>query len=266
MSRLLRLFGLLILGLALVVPTSTAGDKDKKDDKKEVTKDEKKDDKKDEKKDDKKDEKKDDEKKVEKKAKEKFVYGSTFKGKVKSLDANSPRDFTVEWITKVPNPDGQRRLTDLNRQLQQQTINFQREKNLQQRQNIAQQIAQTKADIFKVQQKDLYKDQGKDVQLRAAENIKVVTSSPPIDYDEKGNLRKYTQAELTKMRNPYLTGYTSEWDVVRKGQWVEVYLAKTATAPAKGTKGKKDDLDDVGAQARQEVVGLVILAEPQQGK
>lgn len=251
MSRLLRLLGLLLLGMALAVPTPAGEKGQNQDDKKDEKKDAKK---------------KIDDDRTKPKAKEKFGYGYTFSGKIKSLDPNSVRDFTVERVDKttVPDKGGHQRLFDLKKQLAEQQFNLAREKNPQNRPNILKQIAQTNAEIAKVQ---LWKVEEKrsDVQLRAADDIKVSWYHPPIGYDEKGNVRKYTAEDLKRMKSEHLPGYKAEdgWEAVRNGQTVQVYVAKPP-APAKGTKGKKDDLDDVAAQARQEVVGITILAEPQQ--
>src|SRR5438552_1472193 len=107
---------------------------------------------------------------------EKLVYGVHFSGKLTQMDPNSTKDFTVQVTTKVAelNQGTVNRMQDLQRQLLQQQQAAATARNLQQRQqalnqqqNILNQMAQAKRDLYK------YKDVSQDYKLRAAENVKV---------------------------------------------------------------------------------------------
>jgi hypothetical protein len=75
--------------------------------------------------------------------------------------------------------------------------------------------------------------------------MKVRTLSPPVDYDDKGNVKKYTAKELKKLRGKgNLPGYPADFDSLREGQAVKVYLAKPKAAKKKaGKKGKANKKD-----------------------
>jgi hypothetical protein len=261
MQRIVRLSGLLLIGLTLIVP-SFAGDP-KKDDKKPADPEKKKD-------------AKGKDEPAKDKDEEKVVYGVHFTGRLTQLDPNSQKDFTVQVTTKVAELDqGQvNRMADLQRQMLQQQQSAatartlqQRQQALNQMQNIQNQMLQARAAMYR------YKDVNTDYKLRAGDKIKVRSVQPPVDYDEKGNLKKYTAEELKALRGTSgLPGYTAEYDSLRAGQVVHVYLAKNAHYGKGGEKKgaekkakKVDELDDETAlQARPEVVMIMIIQEPVQ--
>lgn len=88
-----------------------------------------------------------------------------------------------------------------------------------------------------------------EVELEAADDVKVRLSSPPPKYDDKGNPRRYTQAELRRMRDSL--GYLADFDALKSGQTVHVSLVK----PRPGARAK-------GAPEPKPVIGtILILAE-----
>jgi hypothetical protein len=213
------------------------------------------------------------EKKAEKK--EKLVYGANFTAKLKEMDANSQKDFTLEMKIPVPNPQGIQDLANAQnswaqRQAQIQQAFFQN-KNFQQRArdlfNLQQQIQRDYPRL----QANTMKLESKDFKVRAADNIRVRAIAPPLDYDDKGNVKKYTKKELEALKGPdkKLPGYTAEYEALHAGQIVHVYLAKNEANPVKG-KGAKagggiklNPDDDAGiGEHRPQVVMIVILAEP----
>jgi hypothetical protein len=272
MTGLIRLSGLLILTLAFIVP-SFAGDENKatkkekgKTDATAAQKD----------KTDDTDEKKGDKKGKDKEEKEKFTYNKNFYliGKMTQMDPNSQRDFTLQ--VKVPELDQGtvNRLNQLQQQLAQQQQQYLQARDLNGKRNAANAIRNTQIEMVKAQA-NLYRPKDVDVKLRAAENVKVRWKDPPPDYDDKGNLKKYTPAEKKALMDPGLPGYRGEIDGLRTGQIVQVFLAKSHSYMKYNTKGKGipkgipkkakkvEDDDETGVQDRPEVLVLVILAEPQ---
>ena len=232
----------------------------------------------------------DTEKKTEKK--EKLVYGASFPGKLKEMDANSQKNFTVEVQIPVPNPDGQRNLFNAQQNWQRRQFDISRNRN---RAQAAQQMQQLQFDIAREMPKlqaGLVKMEPKDVKLQAAENMRVRTVNLPLDYDEKGNVKKYTKKELEELRGPEknLPGYKAEFEALRAGQYVQVFLAKNEKNPVPKAKGAKGGAKDGGAAAlpppggggagkaaklpgdddvnigeqRPSVVMIVIVAEPKE--
>jgi hypothetical protein len=213
-----------------------------------------------------------DEEPEKKEKKEKLVYGVRFQGKLKEMDANSQKEFTVEVQTTVPNPQGFQALAQAQANWQQRQINLFRQNNPRQRAIDAANLQRDIARDLPKLKAGCYKTQPYDVKLRAADKMRVRTLFLPIDYDDKGNVKKYTKKEKEALRGPdkSLPGYTSEMEALHAGQTVMVYLAKGQANPVpnskKGAKGAAklnpdDDAGDIGDQ-RPEVVMIVIMAEP----
>jgi hypothetical protein len=253
----MRCGGMFLLLIAFILPTY-AGE-DKKGDVKKKDGDNKKTDVKKKEGDD----KKGDEPKVEK-----LVYGRVFNGKLTQIDPKDQSEFTVQVTYKVtePNRDAHIRLGQLQVQLAQQQARLKTVRNAQEQQQVLREISTTQGQIVQTQ-RDLYrsKDVTQDFKLKAAQTMHVRLPAPPPEYDDKGDLIKFSAKELKERKGPLnLPGYTGTRGDLKPNQLVTVYLAKDA-APAKtvSPKGKKiDDLADL-ALTRPEVVMILIVREPQ---
>jgi hypothetical protein len=248
-----RIFGVLIV-LALLVPSWAQDAKDKPaKDKKEAVKDKKKTDPKVKPKEDGEPE-------------EKVKYGGTLLGKLKQMEANSQKDFTltVTIYLKEPDPGQQQNLINLNNQLRNQIaqlnqyiLNKDRNNAIATQNAIAQtrvQIAQTQNLLFRK------KEVSQDFELRAADTVKVRSNFPPVEYDDKGNLKRWTAKELKALKgNSKLPGYPAEYDALRPGQGIQVYLAKAL--PTKSPKGLKTE--EPMETMRPDVVMILIVQEAQ---
>src|ERR1700736_2007515 len=102
MNRLIRCMGMLMLSLALLVPTITAQEK-KADDKKAT------------------DEKKVDKKDVKAKAKPKIDWGTTIDAKLIAVDTANETEFTIQlqYKTAEANPAGQQQVIQAQQQIAQ---------------------------------------------------------------------------------------------------------------------------------------------------
>ncbi len=257
-----------LLVLALALPGYAADEKKdakkKKDDVEEKDKD-----KKGAKKKDKDDEEGNEKAKARKEA-EKLLTGPSFIGTLTKMSGNSQKDFTVQLTFKYReiNQQAVAQYAQQQAQLRQRYVQALQNRNPYQRQ---QQLAQIQAEMARVPQ-NLYsiKEIKKDIDLKAADDIKVRTLQPPIDYDDKGNVKKYTAKELKELKGTgNLPGYTAEFDSLRNSQIVKVYLKKGAVAPnkkamKKGKKKKKDDEDDDEDLdvEKPEAVLVIVLQEP----
>jgi hypothetical protein len=272
----MKRIGLLIAlfaGLILVLPPITAQD-GKKDADKAQKKDEKSDKKDDEKKDDKKDpEKKDDEKKDSKKEEKKKkpiekmpAYGQVIRTKILSVNGASNRDFTIELQEVDP-----KKVLDLNNwkaqrtsQLAQQQFNASTQKDVNQR---IQQLANYQRDLLNFQNEAAKRStqiySTKPLEVRGHEDAKVRTLFLPVQFDDQGFPKKWTEKEKKEFRGETLIpGYPSDFDQIKSGQVIDLYLFKKP-APAKGEPKKKKGPDDdpmpmVGAP---EFILLVIITE-----
>lgn len=107
----------------------------------------------------------------------------------------------------------------------------------------ARQLYQLQIDIAN-NQRNLYtaKEKHQDVHFLPADSLILRSAQPPLAFDDKGNPRKYTKAELDELKgaDPKLPGYKSEWDQLRTGQIVTVTGARKKDA---ADKPKVKDLD-----------------------
>jgi hypothetical protein len=105
------------------------------------------------------------------------------------------------------------------------------------------------------------------VEVKTAEALKVRTATPPVEYDSKGNLKRWTAKELQALRGASrLPGFPAEFDKVRMGQIVELYVAKApatkrSPAAAKAKKQEAED-EDLADYPRPEVLMIVVVMEP----
>jgi hypothetical protein len=181
--------------------------------------------------------------------KEKLEYGQTFVATVASVSGNSQKEFTVK-ISYTYRELNQQAYLSYQQQLAQRQLQVQIARTPQQRQQALIQLAQLQQPRNLVNVKTV----NKDVELRAADEVKVRSLNPPIDYDDKGNVKKYTKKELAELKGPdkTLPGYTAEFESLAPNQVVKIYLAKEKAAPKKpmkikpkkGKKEKKADADD----------------------
>ncbi|GEM_PF-2892009 len=241
---------LLFAVTAFVLPGLTAQDKD--DAKKDVEKKDAKDDKKG---DDKKDEKKDDTaKKTSGKAKtidpeeEKILKGTfpKIRALIKNMDPNSAGEIAVQLPFRY-------------RPKEQAAYQW------------YQQQLQLKSPPYQIQM-ELKKKLGEAnvIEVRAGTGMKVRTAFFPMEYDNKGNLKRPTQKEKKAMiGNSKLPGYPAQFDALKTGQIVDLYLTKVPTAKktagaAKDNKKKNldDDFDDTAL--KPEVMMIVVIYEAPQ--
>jgi hypothetical protein len=176
---------------------------------------------------------------------DKVEYGQVVTGKLKQLDANSQRDFTVTLM--LPDPKKIYNVEVWMRQnigayqaqqtigLARQQVDIARSGNVVSRQQALFQyqrslaqfnftLAQRQMQLAQKMEPEIYSP--RDYELRAADNIKVRTGSPPTEYDDKGNLKRWSVKELKNLKKgSKLPGYPTAYDALRPNQLVAVYLA-----------------------------------------
>jgi hypothetical protein len=190
---------------------------------------------------------------AKKQLEEKLLQHPSLTGRVKRMDANSAREFTIDVPQVDPNKVYQLNLwkmTEMNRILR---IPFNQP--LQR----AQQLAMYNYQLARKENTEIYSP--KEMEMRAADGCKVRALSPPTEFDDKGRLKTFSQKELSALRgNSKLPGYAADFDRLNVGQTVTVYLAKAKDQPKKeaGAPRKKNPDDD---DAKPEVVLIVIMQE-----
>lgn len=211
--------------------------------------------------------------------KEKFVYSYTFTGKLK-MDAKGEMTLVVTLKNQVPDLEAQRQI--LQRQqdkvrrdqdFQRRYLDAMRNQNFQERQRA---IAQLQQDIQKANYDAAVAkpinplktvETTRDIPFRTADKVIVRTGLPPLEYDDKGNAKNYTQKELfTLAGNEGYPGFPSDADSLRSDQLLQIFFAKNALVP-KGPMKMEPKVDKDGVplpvvdEQRPEVILVLVLQE-----
>ncbi|HZZ81572.1 MAG TPA: hypothetical protein VFE62_23925 [Gemmataceae bacterium] len=225
----------------------------------------------------------DDKKKTKKEEpkKEKLAYGSKFVTKILSANGANNREFTIEMKEVDPQKVSSVQTWQFQRtqQLAQQLANVNnqflqanRQTNLAQRMNSLRSAAQAQAnyqrDLYNFQielaKKDIYST--KPYEVRAADDAKVRSLNPPVEFDDQGFQKKWTKKELEERKDKTgLPGFPVDFDQIKSGQYVEIYMVKPAPMPKGKAKNKKANPDDdppPEAMGRPEFIMIVILRDP----
>jgi hypothetical protein len=114
----------------------------------------------------------------------------------------------------------------------------------------AQKVQRLAADLQRAQNNVKTVTQHKDFDLEPTTDAKVRLQDPPVQYDEKGNVKKYTPKELQELKGePKLTGYAADWDSLKEGQTVKLTLSHKHDKAGDKNKDNKDAKDDTKPRA-----------------
>jgi hypothetical protein len=234
---------LLVVGLSLPL---LAQDEKKPDEKKNVF-DEKKGDEK--KPDDKKpDDKKDD--------KDKLLPAGVAMGKITNLNEEK-KTLKVEITHRYQKLNEGEAKAYLDSQAAYQRALLNRQANPQQR---AQDLANATRDM-QTHLAKLYSIEKKteEVELQLTDDVKIRVANPPVVFDDEGKVKKYTKAELDKLKgDPKLPGYPAEFGAMATGEMVQVTLVKKKDAkPMNPNSGGAPP----GVPKPKDLVGPDVLAD-----
>jgi membrane-bound lytic murein transglycosylase len=263
----MKRIGMLIVclaGLVFVLPFSPAQDEKKKD----PDKTEKKDDAKDPEKKDEEKKKTDSPSPKPKKVIEKMPpYSGVMRTKVLSASGENNREFTVEKpeldpqkVQETNNWAAQRQL-----QLAQQYAQASTQKDFKAR---ATALANWQRDSANYQVELAKRSAGnytmKPMEVRAREDAKVRTFYLPVMFDDEGKQKKWTEKEKKELRgDTQIPGYPSDFDQIKSGQYVDLYMYKKPPPP-KGEKTepkkKKGPDDDPEVKTVPEFILIVIIS------
>jgi hypothetical protein len=160
----------------------------------------------------------------------------------------------VEYEVAQPNPNYKGNNAALNRLLHEQQQILRSRNPYQQ----AARLEKLQQDILKEQAREAnavkFVKHTKDFDLGSAPKVVVRTLELPAEYDDKGNPKKYTAAELQELKgdNPDLPGYTSDFDKLRAGQTVRITLVKPKA-------DKEKDKDATPEEKKPQVSRIVIV-------
>jgi hypothetical protein len=191
------------------------------------------------------------------KPKEKFDYGAQVVGKLTRLEG-STKNFTVQVTYAEPDPG---RIVDNQNHYNRRMAEISNERNPLNRQR---QLIELQADMAR-RQANAYNKKTRDIDFDVDEKLKVRIVQPATEYDDKGKPKTYTKAELKALKGPDTTlpGYMAEYEQLRAGQIVKVFVAKQKqekTKPAAKTDPKT--LDPEFMVDRPKAVMVLIMADP----
>ena len=226
MRRLIPCGGLLLLSLALVLPTFTSAQDKKADDKKDS--------------------------KYKNKLKVKADWKYYTEGKITALDDKDEAglQFTVRVKVPEPNPDGQKQLASAQQSLvshQQQLI---KAKNVQERQNALNAINQDQVNIAKATANLVkYTDVDMLFKEKSTMRVRYYTMPPAIDTDT-GESIAFTAEDKEKAKGTEgYPGYKADKKILKADQYVAVfYLDKDLSELDKAKK--EDDKKTASDNAR----------------
>lgn len=159
---------------------------------------------------------------------------------------------TAEPIPLKPNPRMNQQYNNLVRQQQRLINDYNQIMNARNPRQQQQRMAQFQRDYARLQQQfqqlgfamqPQYKavTHTKEFDFEVAPEPKVARAKPPMEYDDKGNIKEYTKEELKKMRDPDMPGYTAKVEDLQAGQTVMLYLGKPKAKKSKSTDSKETE-------------------------
>jgi hypothetical protein len=181
---------------------------------------------------------------------EKMVAAGQLVGKILSVDA-SKKVLRVQVNFEVPKINqGEANA------LAQAQANLLKARTVQDRANAQLDIAKHQANLV------TYEKKHQDVELHTAEEFKVRVANPPTQFDEKGQVKKYTQKELKELKgDPKLPGYPGEFSDLHNDQMISVTLVKKKDASKPKAGGKDADAALLGDNLPVASM-IVVVSEP----
>jgi hypothetical protein len=109
----------------------------------------------------------------------------------------------------------------------------------------------------------------KDIDVSLAQEVVVRVKDPPAEFDDKGEVKKYTAEELKKLKGPgNYWGYPADLDAVGMGQMVRVFVyvqqkpqnkgKPTTTTPSPGASSSKDKNSDARPDDNADEEGALV--------
>ncbi len=158
------------------------------------------------------------------------------------------------------------RMAALQRKIQQ----FQQQQaraQMEQMKRIAQERARIAQQVAKQQQKyakELAKNPGykmvtmaKEFQLKVSPKVRVAKAALGLEYDEKGNIKKYDAEKLKEMRDEKIPGYKATLAEVLPNTEVVIYLKKNTPETPKGKDGEEKKSEKSDAKAK-DILGDIL--------
>jgi hypothetical protein len=172
-----------------------------------------------------------------KEAAAKMIAAGEVTGRVVNVEATR-KVLTVELtvVYQVPNVGAINNIANIKLQMAQAAQN----RDINGMRNLQVQLLREQANMMQV------KKESHNVDIEAGDEVQVRLKDPPVQFDEKGNVKKYTAKELKELKgDSKLPGYPGDFDSLKTDQIVQIKLAKMKETPKPRGKGEdKDSLTD----------------------
>jgi hypothetical protein len=112
-------------------------------------------------------------------------------------------------------------------------------------------------------QAKMYKPTPVDVDIDPGDDVKVVAKNPPVAFDDKGKVKKYTAKELAELRDDPKSSaspFKADFDSLKNGQYVTVTVGWKKDS-VKPKPGKEKDPEWL-AENKPIAIKILIVAEP----
>ena len=189
-------------------------------------------------------------------------------GKVVKVDATD-KSFTVQLDMAKVNPKAANNLARTeNRVTQDQARLLQEQQDILRTANPiqrAQKMQKLAAEMQRLQAQETRQantattTEHKDFELESTTDAKVRRQDPPVQYDDKGKVKKYTPEELKELKgpDPKQPGYAADWSDLKEGQMIKV----TLVLPKKDANKDKDNKDKDKTDTRPRASQVMIVKE-----
>jgi hypothetical protein len=186
-----------------------------------------------------------------KEAASKMIAAGEVTGRVVNVEGTR-KVFTLELSVayQVPNVGAINNITNI--KLQMATC-----RDINQMRNLQVQLLREQANMVQV------KRENHNVDIEAGDDVQVRLQDPPVAFDEKGNVKKYTAKELKDLKGDpklKLPGYQGDFDSLKTDQIIKVTLAKMKETPR--PRGKNDDKDSLSDNKPVDTMIMILRDAP----
>jgi len=202
--------------------------------------------------------KKDDLDPKEGKTSEKMIKAGQLQGKVKNVyESKKTLRISVTVVTPKPNVGAIQGLA----QAKQNYLNaiYKRPPDLNGARQAQIQMLQHQANLYTYEKKE------HEIELSTVDEVEVRAIKPKPEFDEKGNVKKFTKKQLKELKgpDPKKPGYPAEFGDVQPDQLIKVQLVKKKGEPKPAPmRRKKDEELDPLADNLPQVSSIMIMHDP----
>jgi hypothetical protein len=184
--------------------------------------------------------------------------------RVETNDDKTGKSLVLKLPYQIPDPKNAQNLAGQNARLQSLLAQQQQALTIQNPKQQLRKVQQLQTQINRLQQQILtktkFQTKYKEIELLPTDKFEVRWQKPKVEFDNKGNVKEYTQEELKKLKgnDPNKVGYAGVLEDLADGQYVKLYLVSTKK-PATSSGSKDTDLADADPFAGRPRISMVLI-------